>query len=220
MAGGKGTRLRPMLAPGINKHLCPVGGKPMIHWPMQTLKDMGVEDVVVVLSGHNLQLLMNYIQSQKNFGMNVCYTYGGENPRAVGKQLLDAERVINGERFILMLADSIYLEPLSMPNLKEMTGDFIWAMKRDEDWDDMSKYAKHPTSQVTLVQTGAWIFTPRIFHTMHALEGMKNIRIRTLVEKMARDRKKKFEYEVVPDRSFIDCGTPDAVRKADALLLG
>src|SRR5258708_12843274 len=52
LAGGKGTRLYP-LTRVTNKHLLPVFERPMIYYPIQTLVDAGIRDVIVVTGGHN-----------------------------------------------------------------------------------------------------------------------------------------------------------------------
>src|SRR5437867_3590542 len=52
LAGGLGTRLRP-LTKVTNKHLLPVFNKPMIYYPLETLVDAGITDIMIVTGGNN-----------------------------------------------------------------------------------------------------------------------------------------------------------------------
>ena len=75
LAGGLGSRLFP-LTKITNKHLLPVYDRPMIYYPIQTLINAGIEDIMIVTggnyAGHFLQLLGN----GKNFGLkHLNYTY-------------------------------------------------------------------------------------------------------------------------------------------------
>jgi glucose-1-phosphate thymidylyltransferase len=68
LAGGKGTRLYP-LTHSISKQLLPVYNKPMIYYPLQTLKDMGVTDVLIIVSDLVQFMLFNkQLKSGEDYG--------------------------------------------------------------------------------------------------------------------------------------------------------
>ena len=76
LAGGLGTRMLP-LTRITNKHLLPVYDKPMIYYPIQTLVNAGIRDILIVTGGNNagdfLRLLGN---GKKDFGLeHINYTY-------------------------------------------------------------------------------------------------------------------------------------------------
>jgi len=67
LAGGKGTRLYP-LTRVTNKHLLPVYDLPMIYYPIQTLVNAGINDIVIVTGGNNAGDFLRLLANGKDFG--------------------------------------------------------------------------------------------------------------------------------------------------------
>lgn len=209
MAGGHGTRLRPAFPEKINKHLLPVGSKVMIEWPLITLKQMGVTDVLVMLNGENPQLLMQVIERGELYGLNILYNYRYETSGgSVAKTLMGAHEYISDEPFILILGDSYFSEALTKPS---HDGCHAWVMERDEEWDDMSKYPELPTNP-DLLQTGVWQFGAGLFKALGDLMDEEVVRIRDLVNHL-HSTGHAIRHTVVAPRTFIDCGTYEAIAK-------
>jgi glucose-1-phosphate thymidylyltransferase len=106
LAGGLGTRLLPCTRI-TNKHLLPVYDKPMIHFPIQTLVNADMTDILIVTggnyAGHFLQLLGN----GKAFGLKeLHYTYQ-EGEGGIADALRLAEDFADGERFCVVLGDNL-----------------------------------------------------------------------------------------------------------------
>lgn len=72
LAGGNGTRLRP-LTYVANKHLLPVYDKPMIYYPIQTLKDMGCDEIVIVTGGEHIGGFANVLGDGSSLGVKFTY---------------------------------------------------------------------------------------------------------------------------------------------------
>ena len=68
LAGGIGTRLYP-LTRVTNKHLLPVYDKPMIFYPLQTLVDAGIRDILIVTGGQNAGDFLRLLENGKEFGL-------------------------------------------------------------------------------------------------------------------------------------------------------
>ena len=68
LAGGIGSRLYP-LTRVTNKHLLPVYDKPMIFYPLQTLVDAGIRDILIVTGGQNAGDFLRLLQNGKEFGL-------------------------------------------------------------------------------------------------------------------------------------------------------
>src|SRR2546426_4556175 len=78
LAGGLGTRLFP-LTKITNKHLLPVYDKPMIYYPLQTLVDAGIDDILIVTGGASAGDFLRLLRNGKDFGLqqlNFAYQEG------------------------------------------------------------------------------------------------------------------------------------------------
>jgi glucose-1-phosphate thymidylyltransferase len=111
LAGGLGTRLMP-LTKVTNKHLLPVYNKPMIYYPLQTLVDAGIKDILIVSgpehSGHFLRLLGN----GKEFGVKLTYEIQ-DGPLGIAHALSLAEDFSDGGKVVVILGDNIFEDNIS-----------------------------------------------------------------------------------------------------------
>ncbi|OQX84333.1 MAG: spore coat protein, partial [Candidatus Latescibacteria bacterium 4484_7] len=106
LAGGLGTRLYP-LTKVTNKHLLPVYDKPMIFYPVQTLINAGVRDILVVTGGNNAGDFLRLLGNGKDFGLgHINYTYQ-EGEGGIAEALGLAEYWSAGDRICVMLGDNI-----------------------------------------------------------------------------------------------------------------
>jgi glucose-1-phosphate thymidylyltransferase len=106
LAGGKGTRLYP-LTRVTNKHLLPVFERPMIYYPIQTLVDAGIRDVIVVTGGHNSGDFLRLLSNGKDFELHrIHYTYQ-EGEGGIADALRLAEPFVEGEKICVILGDNI-----------------------------------------------------------------------------------------------------------------
>ena len=74
LAGGTGSRLFPLTLV-TNKHLLPVFDRPMIHFPLQTLRDMGIREVMVILGGRSVGDIVELLSDGHDFGLDLTYRY-------------------------------------------------------------------------------------------------------------------------------------------------
>ncbi len=109
LAGGLGTRMRP-LTNVTNKHLLPVYDRPMIFFPVQTLVDAGIRDILIVTGGNSAGDFLRLIGNGAAFGLNhVNYAYQkGEG--GIAEALGLAEHFAAGERVAVVLGDNIFQE--------------------------------------------------------------------------------------------------------------
>ncbi len=106
LAGGLGTRLHP-LTKITNKHLLPIYDKPMIYYPIQTLVNAGVEDILVVTGGNNAGDFLRLLGNGAEFGLKrLQYAYQ-EKEGGIAQALSLAEHFAEGEKLVVMLGDNI-----------------------------------------------------------------------------------------------------------------
>lgn len=106
LAGGLGTRLRPLTAV-TNKHLLPVYDKPMVYYPIQTLVNAGIKDIMIVTGGNSAGDFLKLLKNGKDFGLrHINYTYQeGEGGIAAALDL--CEEFAEGQAICVVLGDNI-----------------------------------------------------------------------------------------------------------------
>jgi len=106
LAGGKGSRLYP-LTRVTNKHLLPVYDRPMIFYPIQTLVDAGIKDIIIVTGGQNAGDFLRLLSNGKDFDLHrIHYTYQ-EGEGGIAAALRLAEPFVEGEKICVVLGDNI-----------------------------------------------------------------------------------------------------------------
>jgi glucose-1-phosphate thymidylyltransferase len=106
LAGGLGTRLLP-LTRITNKHLLPVFDRPMIFYPLQTLINAGITDILLVTGGPHAGDFLRLLGNGKEFGLkHLNYTYQ-EGEGGIAAALSLAEHFAEGDRLCVILGDNI-----------------------------------------------------------------------------------------------------------------
>ncbi len=106
LAGGLGSRLHP-LTKVTNKHLLPVYDRPMIYYPIQTLVNAGIREIMLVTGGNNAGDFLKLLGNGKEFGLHhLDYTYQ-EGEGGIADALRLAEYFADGEPVCVVLGDNI-----------------------------------------------------------------------------------------------------------------
>jgi glucose-1-phosphate thymidylyltransferase len=106
LAGGTGSRLNP-LTRVTNKHLLPVFDKPMVYYPIQTLVNAGIEEILLVTGGKNAGDFLRLLGNGHQFGLkHLNYTYQ-EGEGGIAEALGLAEFFAAGEPICVILGDNI-----------------------------------------------------------------------------------------------------------------
>jgi glucose-1-phosphate thymidylyltransferase len=106
LAGGLGTRLYP-LTKVTNKHLLPVYNRPMIYYPIQTLVNAGIHEILIVTGGNNAGDFLRLLGNGKEFGLQYLgYTYQ-EGEGGIADALRLAEHFAEGAAVCVVLGDNI-----------------------------------------------------------------------------------------------------------------
>ncbi|CAN5325149.1 sugar phosphate nucleotidyltransferase [soil metagenome] len=106
LAGGLGSRLFP-LTKITNKHLLPVYNRPMIHWPILSLVEAGIRDIMIVTGGNFAGAFLQLLGNGKEFGLHdIHYTYQ-EGEGGIAQALSLAEHFVDRDRCAVILGDNI-----------------------------------------------------------------------------------------------------------------
>lgn len=114
LAGGTGSRLRP-LTKVTNKHLLPVGTKPMIYHPIEKLLSAGIDEILIVTGIEHMGDVVNLLGSGKDFGCRFTYKVQ-DQAGGIAQALGLAENFAQGERIVVILGDNVF-----QANLKKYT---------------------------------------------------------------------------------------------------
>jgi len=106
LAGGHGSRLYPLTF-GTSKQLLPVYDKPMIYYPLSTLMDAGIRDILIISTVKDLPRFKDLLNDGSNIGINITYKAQKE-PRGIAEAFLIGADFIENDNVCLILGDNIF----------------------------------------------------------------------------------------------------------------
>ena len=106
LAGGLGTRLYPATIP-VSKCLLPIYDRPMIFFPLSTLLQAGIRDILIITSNHDQEAFMRLLGDGSDLGIRISYAVQ-DVPRGIADAFLIGEEFIDGDDVILILGDNIF----------------------------------------------------------------------------------------------------------------
>jgi glucose-1-phosphate thymidylyltransferase len=128
LAGGTGSRLKPFTNI-YSKQLIYLAGKAVIDYPIQTLIDLGVENLTIILGSSFAGQIVDYCGNGDKYGIKINYIYQGE-PEGISHAINLCERFID-DKFYVILGDNIFEEPVSSLSLDD-SGARIFIIKHPE----------------------------------------------------------------------------------------
>lgn len=106
LAGGNGTRLYPSTKV-LSKQLIPIYDKPMIYYPLNTLMQAKVNDILIISTPEHIDLYKNLLGFGDELGIKISYIIQ-ENPNGLAEALLIGEEFIDRDNVALILGDNIF----------------------------------------------------------------------------------------------------------------
>ena len=183
LAGGTGSRLLP-LTRSTNKHLLPIYNKPMIYYPIETLKKAGITEILVVTGTSHAGDVFGLLGSGKEFGVNFTFRVqdeAGGLPQAIAL----AEEFVGNEKFVSINGDNIlfddigqFVEEFERGNEKSRI--LLYKTTTEEarkagvaviDGEKVTKVIEKPKDPPTnFVAVGVYMYTPHVFGIIKKLK--------------------------------------------------
>jgi glucose-1-phosphate thymidylyltransferase len=185
LAGGTGSRLMPLTSV-VNKHLLGLNGKFIIDYPINTLKQLGCEDVTVILGGNHYAQVAGYLGDGSRYGLNLNYVYQAE-PKGIAQAINLCKRFVYDDAdFSVILGDNVFENPpkWNNPNWKKNPRAQIMLanhpnLKRfgvasiDSD-NKIAKIEEKPSelenNYTNMAISGCYLFTPQYFEYFKELK--------------------------------------------------
>src|SRR5690349_21147332 len=108
LAGGSGTRLRPMTLV-TSKQLLPIYDRPMIFYPLQTLLNAGIKEVLIIVAPDRAGDFLRVLGSGKEFGAKFTYEIQ-DKPNGLAEAFIIGEDFIDNEPVTMILGDNLFLD--------------------------------------------------------------------------------------------------------------
>lgn len=225
LAGGTGSRLYP-LTKVTNKHLLPVGNKPMIYYPIEKLTGAGIEEILIVTGTEHMGDVVNLLGSGKDFGCRFTYKVQDE-AGGIAQALGLAENFCGDEPMTVILGDNIFEKGLSKAlenfdgsgaqilikqvedperfGVAELDGDRIVGIEEKPD---------QPKSEFAV--TGIYMYDSKVFDLIRNLKPSNRGELEITDVNNHYIENEAMKYSIL-DGWWTDAGTPESYKVANNL---
>jgi len=225
LAGGTGSRLYP-LTKVTNKHLLPVGNKPMIFYPIEKLIGAGIEEILIVTGTEHMGDVVNLLGSGKDFGCRFTYKVQDE-AGGIAQALGLAENFVGSDPMTVILGDNIFETDLTKA-VQNYPGKGAQILVKQVEDPERFGVANIEGDQVTGIEekpdhpksdyavTGIYMYDAAVFDLIKNLKPSKRGELEITDVNNDYISRGDMTYSVL-DGWWTDAGTPESYKIANQL---
>lgn len=230
LAGGKGTRLLPVTRL-VNKHMVPILNTPMIVYPLETLKHLGIKDIMIVSGGEHIGGIAEFLGDGSEFGVNLTYRVQ-KDAGGIAQALGLAKNFVGKDAVTVILGDNIFENKSIQKNLPKGVGKdgamFFFSKVKDPSRFGVAVFkggTPNPFNQnliaieekplkpkSDLAVTGLYIYPPNVFEIIKTLKPSKRGELEISDVNNWYINKKKCAYQWFPGY-WSDAGTVESLKE-------
>lgn len=229
LAGGAGTRLLPATKV-TNKHLLPIYNKPMIYYPLQTLAEAGIKEVMTVTGGNNPGDFLRLLGNGKEFGLKeLHYTYQ-EGAGGIAEALGLTEDFADNQKVVVILGDNIFEDNIGPAVerfqkqgrgarifLKEVPDAHRFGVAEVRDGKIIGVVEKPKEPKSNLAVTGIYMYDQEVYDIIKTLKPSERGELEITDVNNHYIRKGLMEYEILAGW-WTDAGIPETLYRANTLV--
>lgn len=228
LAGGKGTRLLPATRV-VNKHMVFILNKPMILYPLETLKSFGITDIMIVSGGGHIGGIAEFLGDGSEWGVNLTYRVQ-KDAGGIGQALGLAKDFVGKSPIMVILGDNIFENETFSKNIPKGVGKtnamFFFSNQKDNSRFGVPVFSgkgpnplrhtlitieeKPVKPKSDLAVTGLYIYPPNVFDIVEKLKPSKRGEIEITDVNNWYIKRKKCTY-LWFQGFWSDCGMPDSL---------
>jgi glucose-1-phosphate thymidylyltransferase len=229
LAGGLGKRLEP-LTRITNKHLLPVYNKPMIFYPLQTLVEAGINEVLIVTGGNSAGDFLRLLGNGEEFGLkDLRYAYQ-KGERGIADALRLAENFVDGHKFVVILGDNVTdcsIKPFVEKFRRQKEGGRILVKKvvdpkrfgvaefKGNQIVSIVEKPKRPKSDY--IVTGIYMYDKTVFDFIRGLKISDRGELEITDVNNMYLNKSQLQYDILRGQ-WTDCGTFSSLYRANQIV--
>lgn len=231
LAGGSGTRLRPLTHTGP-KQLLPIANRPTIYYAIEDLVEAGIKEIGVVLGNNLPEMIQEAVGDGSRFGAKITYIHQGE-PRGIAHAVLVSEEFLGREPFVVYLGDNLLKEGIrefveGFEGSEEEARILLCRVKNPEQFGvaeldgegrivALEEKPREPKSDLALV--GIYLFKYAIFGAARGIKPSRRneLEITDAVQRLI-DSKRPIRASIV-NGWWKDTGRPEDILEANRLIL-